>query len=348
MSEKLIKPYEISVWEDKLIQDGDEYKFIEKKLAVIGSDTMAGLNKVYNPVFNKKANGEKTLSFSLKYKYFDPYLGNDGIVNPFVSLLTNERKVKLHYDNQWYEFIVKEHTESSDGYEWTYTCNDAFVLELSKNGYNLTFDNELNNNQGTAAELASKVLEDTDWQLGQPDLFRQLIEEPIYKATLVSTSGITIINTDNTSETVSSGTSIYLFYTYIKNKNGKYVQFIIRDDNRHYIIDDKNVITDTNFRIETELEYKTVNNVTGFYLDNNPIISIGDIETKYQAYRLAYNQLTTYDPVMQRTVDRFEIEGDDREVYRYIDYVYTTSNVILNYITNGDNFNILEDGTEDR
>ena len=102
MSEKLIKPYEISVWEDNLIQvpntEPAQYKFEEKKLAVIGSDTMTGLNKVYNPVFHKKANGERTLSFSLKYKYFDPYSGNDGIVNPFVALLTNERKVKLHYD----------------------------------------------------------------------------------------------------------------------------------------------------------------------------------------------------------------------------------------------------------
>ncbi len=349
MSEKLIKPYEISVWEDNLIQvpntEPAQYKFEEKKLAVIGSDTMTGLNKVYNPVFHKKANGERTLSFSLKYKYFDPYSGNDGIVNPFVALLTNERKVKLHYDGEWYEFIVKEHTETSEEYEWTYECTDAFVLELSKNGYNLTFDNELNNNQGTAAELAEKVLEDTDWQLEQPDLFRQLVDEPIYLAELVTDSGIEIINaTGDGTEVPTAPCDIYLFYTYVKNKNGKYIQFIVRDENRQYIIDDKNVITDTNYRITTDLIYKD----DGFYLnesDVNPVISWEGIETKYQAYRLVYNQLTTYDPVMQRTVDRFGIAGEEREIYRYIDYVYTTSNVVLNYITNGDNFNILEDGT---
>ena len=343
MSEKLIKPYEISVWEDKLIQNGDEYKFIEKKLAVIGSDTMAGLNKVYNPVFHKKTNGEKTLSFSLKYKYFDPYLGNDDVVNPFVSLLTNERKVKLHYDDEWYEFIVKEHTESSEEYEWTYTCNDAFVLELSKNGYNLTFDSELNNNQGTAKELAAEVLKDTSWKLGEnPDVFKQLIAEPIYKATLRTITGIDIVPMGEPGETITGGIDIYLFYSFVKNKNGNFVQFIIRDNN--YKIDDKNVITDTNYKINTKLIYKE----DGFYLnenDNLPIISFGEIETKYQANRLAYNQLTTYDPVMQRTVDRFQIENDEREVYRYIDYIYTTSNIIINYITNGENFNILEDGT---
>ena len=97
MDNKLIKPYEISVWEDRLKENGNEYEFEEIKLAVIGSNTMTGLNKVYNPVFNKKSNGEKTLSFSLKYKYFDPYTGTDGIINPFAAMLVNERKVKLKY-----------------------------------------------------------------------------------------------------------------------------------------------------------------------------------------------------------------------------------------------------------
>ena len=336
MGELLIKPYEISVWEDKLTQDG----FTEHKIAVIGSDTMSGPNKVYDPVFNKKANGEKTLSFSLKYKYFDPYSGNEEVVNPFAALLVNERKVKLKYDGQWYEFIVKDHTEASEEYTWSYTCTDAFVLELSKNGYNLEFSADLNNNQGTAFELAEKTLADTDWKLGGVDPFKQLVEEPIYKATLTSTTGIEIINATGNSDTIpTAGTSIYLFYSYVKNKNGKYVQFIIRDENRQYTIDDKNVITDTNFRIMTELTYKD----DGFYLNDNRIITFGEVEKRYQANRLAYNQLTTYDPVMQRTVDQFKM--GDRDIYRYTDYTYTTSNVVMNFMANGDNFNALEDGT---
>ena len=336
MGELLIKPYEISVWEDKLTQDG----FTEHKIAVIGSNTMTGPNKVYNPIFNKKANGEKTLSFSLKYKYFDPYSGNEEVVNPFAALLVNERKVKLKYDGKWYEFIVKDHTEASEEYTWTYTCTDAFVLELSKNGYNLEFSADLNNNQGTAFELAEKTLTDTDWKLGGVDPFKQLVEEPIYKATLTSTTGIEIINATGNSDAIpAAGSSIYLFYSYVKNKNGKYVQFIIRDENRQYTIDDKNVITDTNFRIITELTYED----DGFYLNDNRIITFGEVEKRYQANRLAYNQLTTYDPVMQRTVDQFKM--GDRDIYRYTDYTYTTSNVVMNFMANGDNFNALEDGT---
>ena len=342
MGERLIKPYEISVWEDKLIQDGATYRFEENKLAVIGSDTMTGLNKVYDPVFNKKTNGERTLTFSLRYKYFDPYSGNSDFINPFAALLVNERKVKLHYDNEWYEFIIKDHTESSDGLEWTYSCTDAFVLELSKTGYNLTFDSELNNNQGTAAELAEKVLENTEWQFGGADTFKQLIAEPIYVAQLVGNA--TIINVNGNTDPIPTPTAdIYLFYSYVKNQSGKYVQFIIRDVNKKYTIDDNNVITDTNFRITDDLTYDAEHNC--FKNDETTVITITGIENRYQANRLAYNQLTTYDPVMGRTVDRFAVAGDDREVYRYIDYEYTTSNIVMNYITNGENFNVLEDGT---
>jgi hypothetical protein len=118
MEERLIKPYEISIWKEEIING----VFTEKKLAVIGSDTMTGYNKVYDPVFNKKINGEKSLTFSLKYKYFDPFVGSEDFVNPFAGLLTNEVKVKLHYDDEWYEFIVKECNESSNEYTWNYTC----------------------------------------------------------------------------------------------------------------------------------------------------------------------------------------------------------------------------------
>jgi len=333
MGEHLIKPYEISVWEDKLIQDGNEKKFIENRLAVIGSNTMTGLNKVYEPIFNKKSNGERTLTFSLKYKYFDPYIGEE-VVNPFASLLINERKVKLHYDNNWYEFIIKDHTESSDGYEWTYTCTDAFVLELSKIGYNITFDTELNNNQGTALELTKETIKNTDWRVKEVNTGRQLVSEPIYKGTIVNS--FSALNTDTNKEEVCSG-EVYVFYSYIKNKDGKYLQFIKQAES--YTIDDKNTITATNYRIKndvivTDTEIKT---------DDTVLIRLGEVETKYQANRLVYKQRTTYDPVMGRTVDRFK--AGDREIYRYVDSIYSTSDVLINYVTNGENFNILEDGS---
>ena len=340
MGELLIKPYEISVWEDELVTQNGKSFYKENKLAVIGSNTMSGPNKIYEPVFTKNSNGEKTLTFSLKYKYFDPYSGNEEVINPFAALLVNERKVKLKYgldengNDQWYDFVIREHSESSDEYTWTYTCTDAFVLELSKNGYNITFSADLNNNQGTARELAKKTLEGTEWRLGNVTVGKQMVEEPVYNAIIQGT--ITALNTD-TNELESVEGNIYIFYSYIKNKNGTFVQFIKQAE--AYTTDDKNVIIGTNYRILEEVIIE--NNV--IKRNDNTIITLGTIETRYHAYRLAYNQLTTYDSIMERTVNRYA--ANDQEVYGYTDYIYTTSNIVMNYITNGENFNVLEDGT---
>jgi hypothetical protein len=63
--------------------------------------------------------------------------------------LTNERKVKLKYDNKWYDLIIKNIEEDSTSKAFTYTCKDIFVTELSKNGFELEFDGKLGNNMGT-------------------------------------------------------------------------------------------------------------------------------------------------------------------------------------------------------
>ena len=345
MGEYLIKPYEISVWKNELIQDGNEQRFVERKLAIIGSNTMTGLNKVYDPVFNKKMNGEKSLTFSLKYKYVDTYTGEE-VTNPFVSLLTNESRIKLHYDDKWYEFTVKEHKESSEESSWEYTCTDAFVLELSKQGYNITFDSELNNNQGTAMDLAEQTLKDTNWRVGNNLTSRQLVAEPLYKGTIQTS--FEVFNTDTRqNETVVTGEQVYVFYSYISNKDGLYVQFMKQTDSNR-IIDDNNVITSTNYRImrtnltfeeTTENDSKIIRIKSG----NVTLILLNGIENLYKGNRLVYNQLNTYDPVMQRTVARYK--SGDREIYRYTDYEYTTSNILTNFITNGESFNVLEDGT---
>ena len=105
MGEKLIKPYQISVWEDRLVKSGGKTYYEEVKIAEIGSDTMTSQNRVYSPVFKINTNGEKTLTFSLKYKYYDDLVG-DFVVNPFEHFLVNERKIKLFYKNEWHDFVI--------------------------------------------------------------------------------------------------------------------------------------------------------------------------------------------------------------------------------------------------
>jgi hypothetical protein len=58
---------------------------------------------------------------------------------------------------------------------------------LSKTGYNLEFDIELENSQGTIREMAEKVLARTDWAVGDDsELIRQTNDEPLYKIVLTA------------------------------------------------------------------------------------------------------------------------------------------------------------------
>ena len=156
------KPYEISIWEDRLVtiepdssvsaagaQNGQETQpisyFKEIKLAVIGSDKMESPNRAFDPVLIENVNGEKTLTFSIAYKYYDEYTG-EIIKNPFSDYLINERKVKLFYNDEWFEFLIKECEETSSEYVFKYTAKELFSLELAKLGYNVTLDTSLNNN----------------------------------------------------------------------------------------------------------------------------------------------------------------------------------------------------------
>jgi hypothetical protein len=52
-------------------------------------------------------------------KYIDQVTGQK-VTNPFVDWLVNERKVKLFYDNEWYDFIVKNISETSTDYLYVY------------------------------------------------------------------------------------------------------------------------------------------------------------------------------------------------------------------------------------
>ena len=201
MGEHLIKPYELSIWEDRLItsEDNTTKYFQEFKIAVLGSNTMTSPQKAMNPVLTENVNGEKTLTFSLAYKYFDPFLG-ERIENPLWKYLVNERKIKLFYNNKWYDFVIKTREESSEDNVFNYTARELFTIELGKVGYNITLDQSLNNNQGTITELAEKVLEDTDWQLDKKntDLLQQSVQDPVYNGVLQT--NLTVLNDFNKSD----------------------------------------------------------------------------------------------------------------------------------------------------
>ena len=144
----LRKPYEIAVYDDVLV-DG---VLQEKRLGIIGSDKMLFQGRALQPNLVRNVNGQNNLTFQMYKKYIDNVTG-EKVVNYFSDWLINERKVKLHYDNKWYDFIIKDINENSSNYLYTYQLEDANVQELSKNGFGITLDAELMNNIGDSVTL---------------------------------------------------------------------------------------------------------------------------------------------------------------------------------------------------
>ena len=341
MSEILKVPYEISVWEDELVtlEDGTSY-YQEAKKAIIGSDTMTSPSRVFNPILTEKVNGETTLTFSLHFKYFDEQ-ADAFITNPIHPLLINERKVKLYYKDKWYDFIIKECEEDKEENLFTYTAKDIFVNELSKQGYNIEFDPELNNNLGTAVELGKRTIKNTDWVVDEEDsdLLQQMIEEPLYSCTAIENFSVKNIDSGDIVE-VNKDDKLYVFYVYVSKKEGQFLQLILDKDKESWSLDDNDVIIGTNYRYEGQFESDENSQV--IILDGVRAISVDEPYLDHQAYRLVYQQRTLYEPIMGQYVDVYKVDyyKDKQDVYKFTTIDYGTSALAVPYITQGTNFSL--------
>jgi hypothetical protein len=185
-----------------------------------------------NPKLTQKLNGENTLTFDMYYKYWDDDV-QDFVYNPFISYLTNERKVKLRLgpvatsvdDNrcEWFDFIIKNVQEKSDTKVFSYTCKDLFVNELSKTGFELELDNELENNMGTVDILAREILKGSDWQLDETNtqVLKQYKEEPLYEIKISDNreSELTAYQMEDKTKSIDlRGKIIYVFYSCIADQ----------------------------------------------------------------------------------------------------------------------------------
>ena len=176
------KPYEISVWDEKL---GDNGQKTEIKRAIIGAHDMAYIGRATSPVLTKNLNGTHTLTFQMPSKFFDSAIG-EYVHNEFCDNIFNERKIKLQYDGEWYEFYVKNITESKQfkSIMYQYTCEDAFIDELSRNGYGITFDTELYNNVEEIGTFTEIILDDSIWEYDASKNwgdFTEYAEEKLFK-----------------------------------------------------------------------------------------------------------------------------------------------------------------------
>ena len=251
--------YEISLWEDYLVPASGNVPahYKEKKICVIGSNTMTDSFRAHSPKLVSNINGTHTFEFKMYYTIKESEVSietetfetkslildeegrfiltekDDGLKteesstqtftvkkskNPFLNLLVNERKIKVFWKDEWYDFVIKNCQEDSSGKCITYTCTDVFINELSKNGFSIVLDDELENNCGTVLELAETVLDGTDWKLDKDnsDIVQQKKEEPVYEVK-------TLINwtlTDQTAHqqaTIPGSKKVLVYYQQIQN-----------------------------------------------------------------------------------------------------------------------------------
>ena len=355
MGDILKRPYEISVWEDILVEEEEKSYYKEIKIAVIGSDSMTAPNRVINPVLNEKVSGEITLTFDMVHRYYDD-LTNGYVINPLEKYLINERKVKLWYDDKWYDLIIKTCEETTESNVFSYTATGLFVNELGKVGYNIVLSNDLRNNQGTIFELGEKAVKGTDWIIDKEnsDIIQQFVAEPLYR--YIINSDLIVEDLQTKEEiTIEANEVLLLFYSTIANKQEENVFFLRENDYdpETTTTDDNNVAQLPNYKFLSNLSYSDETgmtiNVDGAQLtrDITEENSTG-INYSYQGYRLAYNQQVGYDTIKDRPVTLYQAkyeDGSTKTIYSYTDYEYVTSDVVTNYVTNGSSFNVYKDGS---
>lgn len=287
--------------------------------------------RAHQPILTKNINGTSNLTFTLYSRYYDR-ISDKKVDNPFLGLMVNERKVKLKYDGEWYDFVIKNISENSDGNTFSYTCKNLFINELSKTGFNIELDTELENNQGNIVDLANTILEESDWKVDEKncDLIQQRNEEPLYEIKLNSSLTAYDMNDQDNSIVLSEDSIIYGFYSSISEQK-PYFQFLYREDG-DYAIDDDRIITNSNDWF--------IDGVS--YIDNGGFPSptfakYCSFSDKYRGNRLVRKEKTIFDAKTNKYVSVYK-DSQNQDVYGFTETEYIAPTIIKNLITNSENF----------
>ena len=161
--------------------------------------------------------------------------------NTLAQMISNRTTSSLPYLDKkpiWYDFVIKEVQEDSENGVFTYICKDLFINELGKTGYEVELDTELRNNMGTITELASSILEGTDWQIDEEncDDLIQRNKEGLYSYITESSIEATNILTQS-SKTIPSGEVIFVFYS-CKANNENPIQILYKEQGQSSSVDE--------------------------------------------------------------------------------------------------------------
>ena len=339
------KKYEISVWCD--VFSKEQNRWFEEKLIVIGSDTMTSQSRAREPQLVSNVNGTNKFSFTMYYTYIDVETG-EKVRNAFIPFLVNERKIKVYWKNKWYDFLIKEIKENSSNHTFTYECEDLYVTELSRSGFSLEFNSELQNNIGTAPELIQQVIDGTDWQFDSDnsDLIYQLTEEPVYEVvTLNSFEAICdqIESNESSSINIEAGQEVLVFYSCAPAAKEDVLQtklqFYYTTDN-NWKQEGSSMLVVNGKCYEVQVTWGEIeNNSVTAYINSAPILTIDFTEglsQQYRAKRCVDSQKSVFSTVANRYVNVYIKDG--KEIYGYSTTEFNDALAVVNIITNSSNY----------
>lgn len=303
-------PYTISIW--------DTNTSPETKICDIGSDTMTTSARALEPKLVRNINGKTTFQFKMYKDCYDPEVGK--FSNPYLPLLINERVVKVHWEDEWYDFVIKNCQEDSAAKSYTFDCESWLVQELSKQGFNLEFDEKLKNNQGTIGTLAEKILKDTPWQIKQGmHIGLEYNKEAVYETTFNNQYDFEAQYLPDFSPATlrSNSNTILVFFSSIgalKPEGGEaLLQFVYSDTNSFERETDSMMIKDSeqmNYQIYTTYSYNSLTGVYSFKayptsestqtVDFCEISPIMGVSSEYRAKKLVNSLQTIYIPEVDK------------------------------------------------
>lgn len=337
-----MKQYEISIWEDVLIED----TYQEQLIAPIGGKSITSGAAAINPQLVRNINGTCTLTFKMYYTFVNTQTGEKE-ENPFIKLLINERKIKLHKldTDEWLDFYIKNISENTGDKSMTYTCRDLPSMELGKTGFNLELDTELQNNMGTVNELAATVLVGSDWKLlteGTEKLF-QLTEESLYKVSGdeiksdITIDGVTIPKKSQClvfySSFLKGATRLQLLYRKDKNYQTEYGKMLVTNA-RCLTLDGINTFFSTEGEGGVEnIEIRDGGRTLIEIRKNKPL------SNKYRGDRKVYTQKTKYNKILGRHLGVYTKKNDEEKIILgYKKTNFTPPMAVINMVVNSEDF----------
>lgn len=327
------RPYRIEVWEDKWVTaTNDSPEAIKERggyweeirsVCLGSSENQDFLGRAFNAVLTRDVTGDITFSFSIYGYYYENGIKTRNLLVPY---LFNEAKIKLLYDNKWYDFIIKEMNESHDNKGLLYEVNCIYLpmSELSKNGWDISFSLDQENCIGTIDYFINIILDGTDWTY-QPNEDCNLTEysfEYLYVAQAARNMAVYSIedyyNPTSIRKTLAKNAYVYVPYSQINNTDT--VQFIY-DDSYEY----ENGYT----LAKGTLNFSTAASNLIFATDNEgnrtPEMS------QYYGYRISQTQETIWEPELSRYSKVYTYTNETGETEKC--YSYDATKIDINDIT---------------